>query len=32
MKPLISYTLDLFADYHQFYLQDEQAEMDTPDD
>ena len=32
MKPLISYTLNLFADYHQFYLQDEQAETDTPDD
>lgn len=31
-KPRISYTLDLFADYHQVYLQDEQAEANTPDD
>jgi hypothetical protein len=32
MKPLLSYNLNLFADYHQFYLQDEQAETDTPED
>ena len=31
-KPSSSYSLNLFADYHQFYLQDEQAETDTPDD
>lgn len=32
MEPSLSYSLNLFADYHQFYLQDEQAETDTPAD
>ena len=32
MKPSFSYTLNLFADYHQLYLQDEQADTDTPED
>ncbi|WP_236601290.1 tyrosine-type recombinase/integrase [Ktedonobacter sp. SOSP1-52] len=32
MDPILSYTLNLFADYHQFYLQDELTETDTPDD
>lgn len=27
-----SYTLNLFADYHQFYLQDEEHAEDQPDD
>lgn len=30
--PRISFTLSVWAEYHQFYLQDEQAELDTPDD
>jgi hypothetical protein len=31
-EPHISCTFEVFADYHQFYLQDEQAPADTPDD
>lgn len=30
--PRLSFTLSVWAEYHQFYLQDEQAEQDTPDD
>jgi hypothetical protein len=31
-KPYISCSLNLFADYYQFYLQDELADADPPDD
>ena len=30
--PRLSFTHSVWAEYHQFYLQDEQAEPDTPDD
>ncbi|GHO57783.1 hypothetical protein [Ktedonobacter robiniae] len=32
VKSRISFTLNVLAEYHQFYLQDEQTETDTPDD
>lgn len=31
IEPQISSTLDVFADYYQFYLRDEQTEEDTPE-
>lgn len=31
-NPVISSTFNVFADYHQFYLQDEEVETDPPDD
>ena len=32
MDPQLSFTLDIFADYYQVYLRDEQMEEDIPDD